>query len=168
MSTKNSKPAAATGDLQDAVLEALQALVFGLKGQLRHGLGTESQALAPMEWRALQFFVRHPGASQSELVQHSGRDKAQIARLIKSLLGAGHLRAEPDPRDRRSQCLHPSPSGLALYQQLHQARRQVLARSLTGLDTEEQTQLLGLLQRLRQNLAESPGTPAATAAPPPR
>lgn len=153
MSTNKSKPPPPTGDLQDEVLEALQALVFSLKGQLRHGLGTEPLTLAPMEWRALQFFVRHPGASQSDLVQHSGRDKAQIARLIKALLGAGHLRAEPDPRDRRSQCLQPSASGLALHQQLQQARRQVLARSLTGLDAQEQARLLVLLQRLRANLA---------------
>src|SRR5450830_151439 len=140
MSTKSEKTTTTTGDLEDEVLESLQALV-------------------PMELRALQFFVRHPGASQSDLVQHSGRDKAQIARLIKSLLGSGHLQASPDPADRRSQRLSPTPSGLALHGQLHQARRQVLARSLTGLDAGELGQLLGLLKRLRGNLS-APNPPA--------
>ena len=142
------------GDLEDEVLESLQALVFSLKGQLRHSLAEHPLALAPMELRALQFFVRHPGASQSDLVQHSGRDKAQIARLIKSLLGSGHLQASPDPDDRRSQRLSPTPNGLTLHKQLHQARRLALARSLTGLDAGELGQLLGLLKRLRSNLAE--------------
>src|SRR5450830_319929 len=132
MSTKSEKTTTTTGDLEDEVLESLQALVF---------------------------FVRHPGASQSDLVQHSGRDKAQIARLIKSLLGSGHLQASPDPADRRSQRLSPTPSGLALHGQLHQARRQALARSLTGLDAGELGQLLGLLKRLRGNLS-APNPPA--------
>lgn len=149
MSTKKQDP---TGALEDEVLESLQALVFGLKGRLRHGLGEQALALPPMELRALQYFVRHPGASQSDLVQHSGRDKAQIARLIKSLVTEGYLQAEPAPHDRRSQCLSPSASGLALHQTLQQARREVLALSLRGLAPSELTQLLGLLKRLRGNL----------------
>ena len=153
MSTKLEKTTTAAGDLEDEVLESLQALLFSLKGQLRHSLGDQPLALAPMELRALQFFVRHPEASQRDLVQHSGRDKTQIARLIKSLLDSGHLQASPDPEDRRSQRLSPTPSGLALHGQLNQARRQALARSLTGLDADELGQLLGLLKRLRSNLA---------------
>jgi len=162
MSTKKQDP---TGVLEDDVLESLQALVFGLKGRLRHGLGEQPLALAPMEMRALQFFVRHPGATQSDLVQHSGRDKAQIARLMKSLLSGGYLVAEPSPHDRRSQCLHPSPSGLALHQSLQKARREVLALSLQGLSPEELGQLLGLLKRLRSNLDAAPPTASPSATP---
>ena len=106
-----------------------------------------------MEMRALQFFVRHPGRTQRDLVEHSGRDKAQIARLIKPLLEAGHLRAEPDPEDRRSLRLFVSERGLALHEQLQQARRQVLARSLKGIEAPELRQLQALLQRMHSNLA---------------
>ena len=31
------------------------------------------------------YFMRHDGATQSDLVQHAGRDKAQIARIVKAL-----------------------------------------------------------------------------------
>lgn len=159
MSIKTEITTTSAGDLEDEVLENLQALLFSLKGQLRHSLGEQPLALAPMEMRALQFFVRHPEASQSDLVQHSGRDKAQIARLIKSLLASGHLQASPDPEDRRSQRLSPTPSGLALHGQLHRARRQALARSLNGLEAAELAQLLGLLKRLRSNLTEPGAAP---------
>jgi hypothetical protein len=34
-----------------------------------------------MEGKVLGFFARHPGATQRDLAQHSGRDKAAVATL---------------------------------------------------------------------------------------
>lgn len=151
MSTKSTS---SLGALEDAVLESLQALVFGLKARLRHQATALPQSLSHMEMRALQFFVRHPGCTQRDLVAHSGRDKAQITRLIRPLLESGLLRAEVDPADRRSQRLFVSEAGQAAHAVLQKARREVLARSLNGLDAAELQQLQGLLQRLHANLGE--------------
>jgi DNA-binding MarR family transcriptional regulator len=51
-----------------------------------------------MEGKVLGYFCRHPGNTQSDLAQHSGRDKAQLTRLIARLKEAGLLEARADAR----------------------------------------------------------------------
>ncbi|RYE93689.1 MAG: MarR family transcriptional regulator, partial [Oxalobacteraceae bacterium] len=58
--------------------------------------------LAHMEIKVLGFFARHPGGSPSDLVAHSGRDKAQVARQIRALRERGLLDVQADELDRRS------------------------------------------------------------------
>jgi DNA-binding MarR family transcriptional regulator len=76
-----------------------------------------------MEGKVLGFFARHPGATQRDLAQHSGRDKAQLARLIKSLRERGLLLAEEDGSDRRQVCLRLSDAGQAVQDTLQQRGR---------------------------------------------
>ena len=100
----------------------------------------------------LGFFGRHPGATQSELAEHSGRDKAQLARLIKGLKDRGLLLAEADPQDGRLWRLHLSPEGQAIRRAVQQQARQIGQRALAGLNDKEQAQLLDLLLRLSDSL----------------
>ena len=65
----------------DEVLEALHAVMHAFRSRQHRQLRDSVQEVGPMEIRALRFFARHPGATQRELVAHSGRDKGQIARL---------------------------------------------------------------------------------------
>jgi len=105
-----------------------------------------------MELKALGFFARHPGATQSDLVTHSGRDKAQVARLIRSLREGGLLEATPDELDRRSTRLSLSASGQEIFAGLHRQSGDMAAVALTGMAEEEKTALMELLARVRANL----------------
>lgn len=84
------------------------------------------------EVRALMFVGRHPGATQKELVSHSGADKAQVARMVGMLQDKGWLESAPNAEDKRSRCLSLSAQGLALHQALREARRGVAATLLQG------------------------------------
>jgi DNA-binding MarR family transcriptional regulator len=108
--------------------------------------------LAHMEMKALGFFARHPGAAQSDLVAHSGRDKAQVARLIRVLRERGLLAAVPDEQDRRSVRLSLSEAGAAVHAALHRHDGGLAAVALGGLDAQEQAVLAELLARIRANL----------------
>lgn len=145
----------------DDVLEQLQALMFQCKLHLRAALQDETAGLAPMEARALAFFARHPGATQRDLVQHSGRDKAQITRLIKVLLDRGFLISEPDPADRRCQRLQPTETGRAMQQALHKERKRLAAEVVADLSADEQAQLTSLIQRMRARLESKSGDSTA-------
>lgn len=131
--------------------ELLHTLVHRFRGG--PGAGRGSAALPEMEGRALGFFMRQPGATASQLVAHSGRDKAQIARLVASLREQGLLEARADELDRRVMRLYPTAAAAAVHAVLRQAREARVARALQALSPVEQDQLLALLRRLD----EAPG-----------
>lgn len=145
----------------DDVLDHLQALMFQCKLHLRAALQDDTAGLAPMEARALAFFARHPGATQRDLVQHSGRDKAQITRLIKVLLDRGFLSSEADPEDRRCQRLQPTETGRAMQRALQKQRKRLAAEVVADLSAQEQAQLKALLQRMRARLERNASHDAA-------
>ena len=136
------------------IAELLHALTHRMKRHVQYSASALPEALAPMEWRALGYFARHPGASARDLVAHAGRDKAQVARLVRTLVERGLLAATPSPTDQRSQCLALTEAGLGLHRQLAQARRRVDATLVAGLDAAELQQLAALLARLHESLGE--------------
>jgi DNA-binding MarR family transcriptional regulator len=139
----------ANANADTEVLDRLHALMHGLRRHLHEAARDDPRALPPMEARALAYFVRHPGHTQSDLVQHAGRDKAQIARIVKTLHERGLLQSEPDASDGRRQNISPTAAGRAAQQ----LRRQQLVRfekQLTaGLSAAERASLIALLDRLQ-------------------
>ena len=105
-----------------------------------------------MDSKVLGYFGRHPGATQSDLAQHTGRDKAQLARLIKGLRDQGLLQGDVDADDRRSVRLSLTADGLAIQKELRQQARRLGQKAVEGLNAAEQQQLLALLARVKDNL----------------
>jgi len=132
----------------EQVLEALHALMHRYKRHMHQALREQDGGIGPMEARALAFFARQPGSSASDLVAHSGRDKAQIARLLQQLLDRGLLAREADPADGRRQQLALTDSGRAAQRVMARQRQRFASQISTGLDAAEQAQLLALLKRL--------------------
>lgn len=134
------------------VLDRLHTLMHGLRRHLQEAVREDGDGLGPMEARCLGFFMRHEGASQSDLVQHSGRDKAQIARIVKTLHERGLLQSAPDPDDGRCQRVTLTEQGRAM-QRTMQLRRQRFERAmLAGFDEGERMQLQAQLDRMLANL----------------
>lgn len=140
----------------DDPLDVMHQLMHQVRARQREALG-EAGALTPMDARVLGFFARQPGATLKDLAEHSGRDKAQLARLIKGLRERGWLLAEADPQDRRNQCLTLTPEGQALHQRLRERMAGVSRRTAGVLTPAERQQLCELLLRLQAGLAAEGG-----------
>src|SRR5437763_10279126 len=134
------------------IMESVHAIMHLYRSRQQRSLRGAEHELAHMEVKTLGFFARHPGASQSDLVAYSGRDKAQVARLIRGLRERGLLDAEADQADRRSTRLRLSAEGRELHVALHRNDKELAAVALAGLSAAEQAALLGLLERVRANL----------------
>lgn len=134
------------------VLEAVHALMHRVRALQHRRLADDPQAPTPMEGRVLGFFARHPGATQTELAQHSGRDKGQLARLIAGLRERGLLLATPDEHDRRISRLQLSPQAEQLHRKLVAERRRLSEQAAAGLQADERRQLLALLDKLARHL----------------
>jgi len=140
-----------SGDEAD-VLELVHRLMHDYRALQYRSLRDGNHGVTHMEAKVLGFFHHQPGATQSDLAQHSGRDKAQMARLIKGLRDRGLLTAQVDEADRRNVRLALSPAGHAVQRALRQQSKRLAAKAVAGLSEQEHAQLLSLLHRVRGNL----------------
>jgi DNA-binding MarR family transcriptional regulator len=144
--------AAAKRSPAEAVIELVHDVMHQFRGRQYQVLRDGAHDVTHMESKVMGFYSRHPGATLSELVAHSGRDKAQLARLVKGLRERELLLAEPDPVDRRNVHLTLSEAGRAVQRALHAQAHLLNTRAVDGLDAAEQAQLIALLGRLKANL----------------
>jgi DNA-binding MarR family transcriptional regulator len=136
----------------EQVFEAVHAVMHLYRAQSPQGRGGGGQPLTHMEHKVLAFFAHRPGATQSDLAAHSGRDKGQLARLVAGLKERGLLQAQVDEVDRRSVHLTPTAQARTALQAAQRQARRVAAVAVAGLADAERAQLLALLQRIRSNL----------------
>lgn len=137
------------------VLELVHSVMHLYRSQQYQVLRDGPHDVTHMESKVLHFFGHHAGATQSELAQHSGRDKAQLARLIKGLRDGGLLNGEVEEADRRSVKLSLTPDGHAVLRSLQQQGRRLNERAVDGMSPTEVKQLTALLQRVRANLGSA-------------
>jgi DNA-binding MarR family transcriptional regulator len=152
--SNNTKPQDAAAGAADC-LELIHAVMHVLRSQRFQALRDSPHGVTHMDSKVLGFFSRQPGATLSELAQHSGRDKAQLARLVAGLRERGLLQGVADEADRRSVCLTLTADGAAVQRALKQQGKRLAVRAVAGLTDAEQAQLRQLLQRVRNNLGEA-------------
>ncbi|MDY7577462.1 MarR family transcriptional regulator [Herbaspirillum sp. RTI4] len=142
----NQSPAA------DAVFEAIHAVMHLYRSSRSQAFREDERDVTHMESRVLDYFARHPGAAQSDLVIHSGRDKAQVARLVRGLRERGYLDAQEDEKDRRSIRLQLTAEGHDLHQQFRRSGKQILEHAVEGLSPQQREDLVQLLRTVQANL----------------
>ncbi|HEX2009810.1 MAG TPA: MarR family transcriptional regulator [Roseateles sp.] len=140
---------------RDDVLELVHRVMHQYRSQQYQALRDGPYDITHMESKVLGYFDRHPGATQSELAGDTGRDKAQLARLIKGLRERGLLDGEPDEADRRHVRLSATAAGRTVLASLRQQAERLSAKAVAGLQAAERAQLLALLQRVKRNLDEA-------------
>ena len=141
----------------EEAFELIHAIMHLHRSQQLRSLDDEPSELTHMEGKALAYIARHPGASQSELVLRSRRDKAQIARLIGNLRERGLLETRVDEQDRRSQRLQLTASGQCLHETQQERGRKLARQGMSRLSTEESRLLVYLLQKVEQSLRADAG-----------
>lgn len=134
------------------VFDAMHDLMHAYRAHMVRAMASVHPELTLNEVRALSFIGRHPGATQKELVAHSGADKAQVARMLGLLQEKGWLERQPNAEDKRSRCLALSPQGSALYKTLGESRQALAASALQNCDKSTQAQLMAQIQQLRASL----------------
>jgi DNA-binding MarR family transcriptional regulator len=134
------------------IADEIHAIRHLFKRQRYQGKKVGDHELTHMEARVIFFVGNRPGASQSDIVTHFGRDKAQVARLIAGLRGSGLIESRPDPTDKRLQRLALSNLGASIALEAKRERRRLAALAVTGLDEQDQTTLIRLLSHIRANL----------------
>lgn len=136
----------------EQVLDLIHTVMHQYRSQQYQVLRDGPHEITHMESKVLGFFARHPGATQSALAEHSGRDKAQLARLIKALRERGLLAGAEDQSDRRSVSLSLTAAGQAVLRTLRQQGNLLNAKAVAGFTAAEKDKLAAMLARVKVNL----------------
>jgi DNA-binding MarR family transcriptional regulator len=142
------------GRPQDEVLDLIHTVMHQYRSQQYQVLREGGHDITHMEKKVLGYVDHHPDATQSDMARHSGRDKAQLARLIKGLRERGLLASQADEADRRNLRLSLTADGRSVLRTLEQQSRRLATQAVAGISLAEQRQLVALLQRVRSNLDE--------------
>lgn len=138
--------------LAEEIFESIHAIMHLYRARQYQELRDTPCELTHMETKVLGFFARNPGTTQSDLVAHSGRDKAQLTRLIRGLKEKGLLEARVDDGDRRSTLLQLSAEGERIHKVLKAQGAHLIKAAVAGMNKEECKQLVFALARVRANL----------------
>lgn len=136
-----------------ATFQAFMTL-FGSVGQvMKARMGKDiGHALGPVHLRALCLCQRNPGWTQQQLGQAMGRDKGQIARLIRELEEDAWLTRTPDEQDRRVWRLNVTPAGARECEWFLAIEAHLATDLFGGLQAKEREQLEQMLNRLREQI----------------
>lgn len=139
-------------DAPQEVFESIHAVMHMFRSEQYRAFRDGPRPLTHMEGKLIGFFARRPDATLSDLVAHSGRDKGQLARLIKTLKDQGLLEASEDQADKRSVRLRLTAEGRSIHQTLRRQSARLAKLAVKGLDAAECERLVELLARVKTNL----------------
>ncbi len=100
----------------------------------------------------LRWVAQSPGCHVQEIAAGLELTPPTVSVAIRRLIKTGLLKRLPDPDDRRASLVYLSKYGQDLQQQFIARRHQGIQRFLSGLEPNEQEQLIDLLEKAFHSL----------------
>jgi MarR family transcriptional regulator, transcriptional regulator for hemolysin len=113
----------------------------------------ERLGLTQTQWRAIAYLGRMEGCSQTELAEVCEVRPITLGRQLDRMAALGLIDRRDDPRDRRAIRLYFTPRLRAKVEKLQSIAAVTYERALAGLTAADRDTLMGLLARVRANLA---------------
>ena len=136
------------------IRQVLWQLAFQFKVSTKRAVRDYDLPLNGMHVRLLQMIHRHPDCTAQQIAGVTGRDKAQITRVIKELEGMALIKRTPDPEDRRAQLLSLNDKGQGLMARIQEAEDEVKKTLLKGINKKDQNTFIEIGNRMLDNLRE--------------
>lgn len=136
----------------EQVFERLHLLMHQYRQLHYQAFKNHPSQLSHQEHKVLFFFQRRAGATLSDLVEHSGRDKAQLTRLIKQLKEKDLLQGVNCEQDKRRTQLWVTDKAKILLVELSAQIEAVNRQAITDINIDVLQQLEQGLGLLQQNL----------------
>ena len=154
----------ANGSIAAGLPESVIMLVFMFKHRMVKTLADAGAEVSVMHVRTLKTIECLGPSTPAELAEALQRDKAQITRLVKSLIEQSVLVKSPHPTDKRSHVVALTRTGLGLMKRIAEAERTLLERMTEGMMASEVEQFNAMAVRMQHNLAgrQKPCAPSDT------
>ena len=112
----------------------------------------EPLGLTRAQWRVITRLNRLESCTQTELASALEIEKTTLGKLIERLEAKGWVERQDDPKDARSKCLYLSERARPLLDKMNKEAEKVVTGVFAGLSKKEASQLLGLLEHIKENL----------------
>ncbi len=108
--------------------------------------------------RVLAHLERHQGIGQSALAEILEVQPITLLRQIDRLVEAGLVIRQPNPSDRRAQCLYLTDAAGPVLERVWAIGASVSGDAFAGVDGVERAAVVAALERIRDNLSSRPAT----------
>ncbi len=115
--------------------------------------------LPPASWALLEYVDTYGGLRVSDIAACHGVDVSSITPRLKRIEQAGLVRRERVPTDARAFMITITDEGSRALRGVHDARRDILAQALSGVDRPDLSATAGVLRRIADHLAPFSGPP---------
>ena len=140
--------------MNDDIIELLSELSRLFRTELRRASEVGGRQSAPFQNEILAYIGRNSGISVMALADLSGRDKAQVTRILAELEALGLVTRERSTLDRRSTRLKLTEAGEEIFRQVLNKRRALAAAMLKPMRAEERAALRDMLGKMRSVLKD--------------
>jgi MarR family transcriptional regulator for hemolysin len=117
--------------------------------------------------KVLVILSRNEGTTQARLAELSDTDPMTLVRILDRMEKDAWLERRSDPKDRRAHRLVLKPASDPVLAEVMRIADSARAQVLAGLSSDDQTQLMELLERIQANLValvpSSPDSPRQSA-----
>lgn len=138
---------------------APEALVEAIDRLVRAGFAVTTRVLADapgtdltvQQWRVLVLVAEGDGLRVGEVAARVGVSQPSASRLVRRMEGAGLVRQDPDPADRRASLVRATPHGGRVATAVLRRRRALIADALREIALPEgdvAAAILGVSRRL--------------------
>ncbi|KAB0303891.1 MarR family transcriptional regulator [Vibrio fortis] len=133
-------------------LDSLFKLVHAVKRNVHEKIEALDLDIAPMHVRVLKIITKKPQCTAVDIANFLDRDKAQVTRLLSALIKQELIVKEPNPEDKRSQCLAITERGKAIVDQLSEVDSEMFEKMKIGIDSDELATFERVAKTMAQNL----------------
>ncbi|AYO19747.1 MarR family winged helix-turn-helix transcriptional regulator [Vibrio owensii] len=137
-------------------LDNLFHLVHVLKRQLHEQIEQLELPIAPMHVRVIKIISKQSPCTAMDVVNFLNRDKAQVTRLIKTLIEEGFIEKRPNPEDKRSQCLLTTEKGNEVLAKIKAVDAEIFQKMTLNVSEEELEAFQLVAGKLAENLSQKP------------
>ncbi|MET2849117.1 MarR family transcriptional regulator [Vibrio owensii] len=137
-------------------LDNLFHFVHVLKRQLHEQIEQLELPIAPMHVRVIKIISKQSPCTAMDVVNFLNRDKAQVTRLIKTLIEEGFIEKRPNPEDKRSQCLLTTEKGNEVLSKIKAVDAEIFQKMTLNVSEEELEAFQLVAGKLAENLSKKP------------
>ena len=131
-------------------IERLSMALHEFKTLLSNEFINANIDFSPTQMKVLRHITRIQPCTSQSLVVTLERNKAQITRMVQSLLEKGVIEKVEHQQDKRSQLLSTTPLGEEMLEKMSVAETEVLKKLSHRLTHDQSMQLAELLEQLTQ------------------
>lgn len=133
-------------------MDSLFQLVHSLKRNMQQQIEALELDIAPMHVRVLKIINNKPQCTAVDIANLLDRDKAQVTRLLNTLLEQTLITKQPNPEDKRSQCLRLTDDGQAIMAKLANIDAVIFEKMKAGLSSQDLDTFQRLARLMTANL----------------